>query len=436
MVKTNTKVKVPILTTHEGGSAKRITKELELKRSVMACLLWEDTFYESGVDIAKRIADLVPQVDPDKVAEMAVEAREQMKLRHVPLLLVREMARHDTHKHLVAETLARIVQRADEMPEFLKIYWKDKKQPISAQVKKGLAEAFHKFDEYQLAKYNRDAEIKLKDVLFLTHPRPANSQEVTLWKKLIDNELTIPDTWEVGLSGGADKKDTFERLIREKKLGSLALLRNLRNMNGAGVDDSLVRSALDSMKVDRVLPFRFITAAKYAPQWETELEGAMFRAVKTQEKLDGKTVILVDVSGSMCGFLSSRSEVDAMDAACGIAILAREMGDDVDVYTFSNSVKRVPSRRGFALRDAINSSQEHSGTRLGQAVLTVNQTPYDRLIVITDEQAHDTVGNPNGKGYLINVQPYRRGVGYGKWTHIDGFSEATLNYIRAYEGLS
>jgi hypothetical protein len=433
MVKTNTKrVKVPIC-THEGGPAKRITSELELKRSVMACLLWESAFYEDGVDIAQRIADLVPKVKADKVAKMAVEAREQMKLRHVPLLVIREMARHDSHKQLVGDTLARVIQRADELGEFLGIYWSGGRQPISAQVKKGLAEAFHKFDEYELAKYNRDVEIKLRDVLFLTHPRPDSKEQVDLWKRLVDGNLVTPDTWEVGLSGGGDKKATFERLIKEKKLGSLALLRNLRNMHESGVDGELVRDALEHMKVDRVLPFRFITAATHAPQWEVELEKAMFRAIEAQDKLSGKTIVLVDVSGSMDHKLSDKSELDRVDVACGIAILARELSEDVEIFTFSNDVKLVPSRRGFALRDAIISSQGHSGTYLGKAVDKINLKPYDRLIVITDEQAHDVVSAPTGKGYVINVGSYQRGIGYGKWVHIDGFSEAVLNYIKAYE---
>src|SRR3954466_15585473 len=80
--------------THEGAPAKSISAELQLRRSVLACLLWENQFYEDGVEIASRIAELVPKVDAATVAALAVEAREQMKLRHVPLLLVREMARY------------------------------------------------------------------------------------------------------------------------------------------------------------------------------------------------------------------------------------------------------------------------------------------------------------------------------------------------------
>ena len=108
--------------------------------------MWESQFYEDGITVADRIAALVPQVDAAVVAALAIEARERMHLRHMPLLLVREMARHASHRVLVAETLARVIQRADELAEFVAIYWKERRQPLSAQVKKGLAAAFVKFD--------------------------------------------------------------------------------------------------------------------------------------------------------------------------------------------------------------------------------------------------------------------------------------------------
>src|SRR5579871_3495145 len=289
--------------THEGAPARNISTELQLRRSVLACLLWESQFYEDGVEIAGRIAELVPKVGAEKVAALAVEAREKMKLRHAPLLLVREMARHATHRGLVAETLERVIQRADELSEFVAMYWKDGRVPLSAQVKKGLAAAFPKFDEYALAKYDRDAPIKLRDVLFLSHAKPRDEAQGEVWKLLIAGELTAPDTWEVALSSGANKRETWERLLRERKLGALALLRNLRNMRDAGVDESLVLSALGAMNTARVLPFRFLAAARYAPQWEEALEQAMLKCVgsqdKAQEKLRGKTIVLVDVSGSM-----------------------------------------------------------------------------------------------------------------------------------------
>jgi hypothetical protein len=421
--------------THEGAPAKGVTAEAQLRRSVLACLLWENQFYEDGVEIAARIAELVPKIAPEAVAALAVEAREQMKLRHPPLLLVREMARLSTHRALVAETLERVIQRADELSEFLAIYWLTGRQPLSAQVKKGLAAAFRKFDAYALGKYNRDNPVKLRDVLFLAHAKPRDAEQAAVWKQLAEGELASPDTWEVALSAGADKRETFERLLRENKLGALALLRNLRNMAANGVDETLVKTALRELNASRVLPFRFIAAARYAPQWEEELEAAMFRSVEAVPKLVGKTVLVVDVSGSMTAPLSARSEMHRTDAAYGMAVLLREVAEQLSVFSFSDRCVRVPSRRGFALRDAIDASQTHGSTYLGRALEEIRE-PYDRLIVITDEQSHDRVPDPNGKGYMINVASYKNGVGYGAWTHIDGWSESVIGYIRELETIS
>lgn len=355
-----------------------------------------------------------------------------MKLRHAPLLLVREMARHATHRALVAETMASVIQRADELAEFVAIYWKDGRAPLSGQVKKGLAAAFPKFDEYALAKYDRAGAVRVRDVLFLCHAKPRDAEQAAVWKRLVDGELATPDTWEVALSAGGDKRENWERLLSERKLGALALLRNLRNMKDAGVDDELVTSALDAMKTERVLPFRFLAAARYAPQREAELERAMFRAVADRERLAGHTVILVDVSGSMVARLSSRSEMLRTDAAYGLAVLLREVAEKVSVYTFSDSVKRIPARRGFALRDAMEASLPHGGTRLGAALEAISEG-YDRIVVVTDEQSHDRVPAPKGVGFMINVASAKNGVGYGSWAHIDGWSEAVVEYIRELE---
>lgn len=448
--------------THEGAPAKKITPTLSLRRSVLSTMLWEDGAYESGESVAKRIQSLVASVPAQKVAQLAIEARTNGKLRHVPLFLARAMAPLATHRDYVADVLAEIIQRPDELSEFLAIYWKEKKQPLSAQVKKGLARAFGKFDEHQLSKYNRDNAIKLRDVLFLTHPKPKNVEQEHLWKKLIggycakcfkrqdqhgkarhefvEAKLAVADTWEVALSAseGENKKESWEDLLKREKLGGLALLRNLRNFKQSGVDERLVREAIKKMRVEKILPYRFITAAKYAPNLEPELEDAMYKSIESRgTKIGGKTILLLDVSGSMDTTISGKSDATRIDAATGLAILAREVFKDVEVFTFSNSTVQIPTRRGFALRDAILKSQPHGGTNLGAAIEHVNKIPYDRLIVFTDEQSHDRVGNPraNADGYIVNVASNQYGVGYGKWNHIDGFSEAILDYIIELEKL-
>jgi 60 kDa SS-A/Ro ribonucleoprotein len=438
MTKLNVWKRIFPVRTHEGAVAQNVGSKQELRRTVLTCLLWEDTFYEKRNDIAARMAQLVRENKPEDVAALAREARDQMHLRHVPLFLVRELARRKGLGRLVADTLEHVIQRADELGEFVALYWKERRQPLSAGVKRGLARAFVKFDAYALAKYNRDSLVTLRDVLFLSHAKPKNAEQAELWKKLIDGSLEAPDTWEVSLSSGVDKKATFERLLREEKLGGMAALRNLRLMTAAGVDPKLIRARLEK-GIARALPFRFVTAARYAPKLEDAIESAMLKAVSGLPALGGSTGLVIDVSASMDGALAKKGEASRLDAAAGLAILLREKAAEIHIATFSMKGVEIAPRRGFALRDAINASQEHLGTHLKLALEQLRQNTdwrnLDRLIVITDEQAHDGIGTAwTPKAYVVNVAPNRRGLSYGNgWTHIDGWSERIVDYIAAAE---
>jgi hypothetical protein len=206
------------------------------------------------------------------------------------------------------------------------------------------------------------------------------------------------------------------------------------------------------MKIDRILPFRFIMAAKHAPRFESELEQALFRATEQRPKLKGKTILIVDVSGSMYGSnISKYSDADRATVACSLAMLTRESCETPVIYaTAGNDGTRVhktmlvPSRRGFALSSAIFnmcSPLGGGGIFLKQVMDYVRskENSADRIIVITDEQDCDTNTNPDkadafGKAnYIINVASHDRGIGYGKWTHINGWSDAVLDYIRIME---
>lgn len=454
-MKLNTAEKAAPIFTHEGGPATRTDPLHQLRRSVLTCMLWENSFYEKGSDVADRIAELVPQLKPEEVAALACEARDKMNLRHVPLFLVSELSKVKGAGTLVADTLAHIIQRADELAEFLAIYWKAGRRPLSAGVKRGLARAFVKFDAYKLAKYDREGKIKLRDVLFLIHAKPNDEEQAALWKSLIDGSLQSPDTWEVELSAGKDKKETFERLLREKKLGGLAVLRNLRNMIQANVDESLIRERL-SHGAARAFPYRFVVAAKFAPRLEDAIEVAMLKAIQGTDELPGQTGLLIDVSGSMDYRLSTRGdsasvyqvahraaneETSRIDVAAGLAILLREKAtwEGVRIATFSEGLAELPPRRGFALRDAIQNSQPHSSTYLRAALEKLRQwwTGIDRLIVITDEQSQDGISDAwVPKSYLINVASNQNGVSYRNgWRHIDGWSEHVIDYIRESEAL-
>ena len=295
MATLNKKAQVTIK-THEGGAVKRINAEAQLRRSVMSCLLWEREFYEDGITIAERIYDLVGKVQGQFAADLATEVRSIHNLRHAPLLIATALA--DLKYKNLSGLLTAIIQRPDELTEFLAMYWggsdrtqsklspdRETGKPLSSQVKKGLAQAFKKFDAYQLGKYKKaDKAIKLKDVMCLVRPKPDNEEQARLWKQLKEDTLPVPDTWETQLSGGANKKETFTRLMEEKKLGALAALRNIRNMEEADVNREQISNYIRQMNVRRVLPFRFIAVARIMPAYEPSLEEAMFKNIQERWK--------------------------------------------------------------------------------------------------------------------------------------------------------
>jgi hypothetical protein len=434
----NVRKGISTVATEEGAVARQVDPRRLLRRSVLTCLLWEDTFYEKGNHIRERIAELVRQNQPEAVAALAREARDKLHLRHVPLFLVRELARQKGSGPLVAETLEHVIERADELSRFVALYWETGKEPLSAGVKRGLARAFTKFDAYQLAKCNRDDAVKLRDVLFLCHGKPKDAEQAELWKKLVEDTLEPPDTWEVALSAGKDKRETWERLLSEGRLGGMAVLRNLRLMLAAGVRPKLVAERLGKGIV-RALPFRFVTAARHAPKLAEAIEKAMLQSIAGLETLPGVTGLLVDVSGSMDSAIAKKSEVSRLDAAAALAILLREKAEELRLSTFSDACLALPARRGFALRDAIAASQAHSGTCLKHALTAVQAwkdwRDVERVVVITDERSHDGIPPAwTKKAYVINVAPYQSGLSRGNgWTHIDGWSERVVDYVRAME---
>lgn len=420
--------------TYEGAKAAKLTNEQSLRRSVLSCLLWENTFYELGESIAHRIENLSNEVDPKIVASLAIEARTKYNLRSVPLLLAKTLAK--TGKPYVRKVLNEIIKRPDEITKFMELYWEKGKSPISKQVKLGLADAFKKFNEYQLAKWNRDGSVRLRDVMFLTHPKPETESMAMLWNKLAENTLDVPDTWEVGLSSATstgEKKEVWERLLSENKLGALALLKNLRNMQKVGVSRYNIEDALIRINTEKIFPYRFITASRYASEFNELLEAAMFKCLAGKEKIAGKTILLVDVSGSMDDQLSSNTHsieslTTRMDTAAGLAVLMRQLCEDVEIFTFSADLVKVSDSKGFALVNNIIHSQRHGWTNLGKALTNLYkiEKDFDRIAIFTDEQSHDEIPKTkiNGLGYIINVAPYRNGIDYStEWTRITGFSD-------------
>lgn len=419
--------------THEGAPAARISPEQQLRRLTLTSMLWEDNFYVDGQSSGDLVAEYCRYVPAETIADLAVECRNEQKLRHIPLWLIVSLAKNGGN-HLLKETINKVVQRPDEMCELLSLYWKNGKVPIPNGMKKGLAACFSKFDEYQLAKWNRDTPIKLRDVMFLVHPKPKTKKDAAVFKRLAENNLKTPDTWETRLSAGKDKKKSFEELLMDNKLGYMALLMNLRNMIGSGVNTDLIEERLiGGAPKSKALPFRFLTALKHAPSLLKALDYAMILSLENMVTIPGRTSLLIDVSSSMDCLSSSKSEATHLDRAIGLAILATRIFLNLRVFTFSSHVVEVPAFKGLALKDAIVNSQHHGWTDLGGAVVDRKLFPCERLIVISDEQSHNQVPNPSVRGYMINIANMQHGVGYGVWHHIDGFSERIFNYIAELE---
>jgi 60 kDa SS-A/Ro ribonucleoprotein len=432
--------------------------EKQLMRLLATCMLWEDGFSLDGQTIADLLIELVPQCRPAFVAAAAVYTRSTANLRHAPLLVVREMLCHAEHRALVGKLLPDVIQRPDEIAEFVALYWSnsDNKHMLPKQAKIGLAAAFNKFSEHSLSKWDKAGAVRLRDVLFLVHAKPVDGksgrtaawrkerlakgglsalgEKEALFNKIAQDELVMPDTHEKLLSAGADPKATWEALMLSKELGALAFLRNLRNMDKVGVDRGLIKQYSQEIRLDRILPYRYIAAARVVPQYEDILEGMMFRSLEGQTKVPGRTAVLLDISPSMQKVLSEKSDMTRRDAALGLGILCREVFEDVACFAVSNDCVETAPRRGFALGEALYAATPSNGTKLGYAVRKVNAMGFDRVIMLTDEESQDTVPLATApKAYMVNVASNRRGVGFGSWVSISGFSEAVLDYILLLE---
>lgn len=437
--------------THEGAPSRTLKPIDELRRTASACLLFEDNFYESGVDVAKRIADLAVRAPLIDVLHLAQKLRHVDGLRHAPLWMLCAALEHpqrhtDDNGRKVSTVIANIAGSRGDLPgELLAMYWKNGKRPLAKALKRGLAEAVCSLSSYAIQKYAARGPIRLRDVLFYTHAKPRDELQAHWFKRLADDDAGEAGTWENRLSAGEDKRKAFTDLLASNEMGALAILRNLRNMQQAGIPADYVGEKLyDAASKVRypILPFQFIAAARAVPQWEPMIERAMLAAVvkPSMPRLHGKTFVFVDRSGSMRHPLSTKSQLNRFDAACAMAILLREICVDVDVFDYGTDVVPVPPRRGFALADAIR--RPNGNTLTGHAVAEVMQRYHnttqqfpDRIIVVTDEQSRDRLPKIDGliRGYVMNVAPYQNGIAWGNWTTISGFSENLVKFIAETE---
>lgn len=326
---------------YEGEVAYKLTPKMELYTLVCTASL-QKKFYTSADECIERLRTLLPKVPIEFSVKLAVYARKQMYLRSIPLVIAVELLKLERSK-LTEDLVERVIQRADEIPEILSYFQLANKREgtkklnkLPTALKKGVARAFYKFDEYQFAKYDRATEVTIRDAMFLTHPKPIKEKE-KLFKMIADKKLPVPYTWETELSrdDGTSKKEKWESLIASKKVGYMAQLRNLRNMLEENVSNiQLVLDNLSNKEAvlrSRQLPFRFFSAyravgdvgAFKSSAVMEALEAAMQCSTVNIKGFDTNTNVLIacDMSGSMQTPISQKSMIQNFEIGLVLGML-------------------------------------------------------------------------------------------------------------------
>ena len=469
-------------TNYEGAKAFVMTLEMELYTAVVTWSL-NDSFYEKNSDRLTRVKALIAKNDPVFVGKLAVYARTKMYMRSAPLVLVTELAKIHSGDDLVARTTAVVVNRADEITELLACYeflnertGTKKLNRLSKQLQKGLQAAFNSFDEYQFAKYNRDAAIKLRDALFLVHPKAKDAEQQAIFNKIVEGKLQTPYTWETELSALGklkfDSEETkaeafktkWEELIDSGKLGYMALLRNLRNIQQAGISYEQLQKVCGTLasaeKVAKAkqFPFRYLSAYRELlavsnsaglVQTVTNKLNTLFSGNKgfTGELLDAlesavaasavnirgfdhhtKVLLMCDVSGSMQVQVSEKSKVLLYDIGLMLAMLLQSRCKNVQVGMFGDSWKTitVPHKNILAnVQEFYKREGEVGYATNGYLVikdLLNARVKLDKVMFFTDCQlwdSHNMGGNiqsywlrykaevaPEAKLYLFDLKGY------------------------------
>lgn len=449
------------VTNYEGAKAYAMTPEMELYSAVVTAGL-SDTFYEKADSRLSRIQDLMLKNDPEFIARLAVYARNDMYMRSIPMVLAVELAKLNSGNGLVAKTVNGVVQRADEITELLAYYQMangrsgvKKLNRLSKQIQKGLSESFNRFDEYQFAKYNRDADIKLRDALFIVHPKAKDEAQQAVFNKIATNALSVPYTWETELSAlgqlpyenekakAAAFKAKWEELIDSNKIGYMAMMRNLRNILQANVSAAHVKKVCEYLSNEtavansKQLPFRFLAAYREVRNLSSEfvtmvlnaLEDAVVLSAKHLKGFDEETRVLIacDVSGSMQKAVSLKSKVLLFDIGLMLGMLMQSKCKRVVSGMFGDTWKviNMPNRGVLSNVDAYYKREGEVGYATnGYLVikdLIERNVVMDKVMLFTDCQLWNTTKNgeslestwkaykalaPNAKLYLFDLAGY------------------------------
>jgi len=448
-------------TTHEGASGHLRDAKSELFLLSVSNFVGADTFYEKGGDRDDRFTQLVRQLaveDPAWTVGLLGWLRGEGNMRTASLVGAAEFvkARLDATAagDLVPDTrtenaqgggwnrraIDAVLQRADEPGEMLG-YWTSKYgRRLPKPVKRGIADAVQRlYSERSLLKYDTDSKgYRFGDVLNLVHagPDPGKSWQGDLFKHALDRRHgrgePIPEsldtvrynafvrqrvadgalghlldadnlriagmTWEDALSlagGKADKAMLWEAII--PSMGVMALARNLRNFDEAGVSDEVAAQICarfadaEQVRKSRMFPFRWWAAYKHAPslRWAHALEQALGHSLSNVPRLQGSTLILVDRSPSMFpgyGFSTpNRSDITLAEQAAVFGSALALRAEKPTLVEFGGGSKKLDVTKGGSVLKHIEAFGRIDGTDIPAAV-KAHWLAHDRIVIVTDEQ--------------------------------------------------
>lgn len=427
--------KQPVQTVNsEGYAAFRMDRRTDLVTKVLTCLFGEEKFYGNR---SKELILLAEKEDMQFVSRLAVYARKEMHLRSVAHVLTAVVARHG-REHIRA-TVRGVVERADDVTEILAAYLGMYGKPVPNGLKKALAEAIGRFDEYSLAKYKGEKNfLTMRDAVRIVHPKPDSEERSDLYRRLIAGELATPQTWETQVSARGNTAEVWDELIEGGKLGYMAMLRNLSNIVKSGCSqlERVCKIIADPEQVrkSKQLPFRFYAAHRMLPEKAPlevlyALADAMEASVANVERIPGRSLIAVDVSGSMsCLSISANSRMRPCDVALVLAAMGHRICDEAVVVSFDTSIRKHDIEPGTGIFRIVDSIPVNGGgTRLelplrwaldeakkcGGAGKREEPKAFDRMILLSDNQIN------SGYEYICQALAgeYRRKANPDFWVH-------------------
>ena len=389
-----------------GGEAYAQSAKLEFVSHLLTSFVGNQ-FYRTEDEGIKTLKNLIANISDNKfLAKAAIFARNEYGMRSVTHIVAAELAKKVKGESWTKDFFNKVVFRPDDMTEILAYYMSRYGKPVPNSLKKGLAKAFEKFDAYQIGKYRKEnGDIALVDVVNIVHPKAT-----PIITSLVKGELKSKDTWEASLSKAGQeasakaetaeereeivadlKKDAWTEMVKSRKIGYMALLKNLRNIlqNAPDAVDEACAMLVEEklVKTSKVLPFRFTTAMKEIEEIDNEGTRKIVKAINKAidislsnvPKFPGKTLVVVDNSGSMEG---KPIEIASLFAA----VIYK--ATDADMMVFSdnaNYIKPNPDDSTVTIAKNIKDGCQQAGTNF-HAIFNAASKKYDRIIILSDMQ--------------------------------------------------